>query len=230
MNSPAERRRNGVVLACLTVAIALNAGALALADRATASTRPPLTSATADAPPALLLIAPRAPPAAPPRPAVLGVDKATASPTAFAKRTRVAGGTAIPPRLARPSLAGSEQATLRFFRLGELDDPAQPATEWSLDLAALDELGLDRVAFELLIDDRGEIITCSLATPLELGAEVRQALERRLQETQMRPAVRDGVRVASYRRIELYADAHGAVDPSATGAAPWVLSSALADR
>jgi hypothetical protein len=138
--------------------------------------------------------------------------------------------TAIPAQLARATVAGPEDAALRFFRIGELDEPAEPAAEWNLDIAALDELGLDRVAFELLIGDRGEIIACTLAAPLDLPAEVRQALESRLQQTQMRPAVRDGVRVPSYRRIELFADAgNGPAEPMPLGTR-LILSSALSDR
>jgi hypothetical protein len=230
-DTEARRRRAAVVLACLTIALAFNAGALVLADRAAATPRPALAAPVPDARPAVLLITPRARPE-PPRSSAEGADtdKSTKPTRAPQTRTRIAGATMLPARLAPISQPGSDDVALRFFRLGEIDEPAEPAAEWSLDLAALDELGLDRIAFELLIDDRGAIITCSVAAPLDLPVDVRHALEQRLQETQMRPAVRDGVRVASYRRIELYAEiGGGASDPLPPGA-PLILSSVIADR
>ena len=161
---------------------------------------------------------------------VAHAEKSTAPTRRSTAVARVPVATAIPVQLARATVAGSEDAALRFFRIGELDEPAEPAADWNLDIAALDDLGLDRIAFELLIGDRGEIIACTVAAPLDLPAEVRQALESRLQQTQMRPAVRDGVRVASYRRIEIYADVdNGAVEPMPLGTR-LILSSALSDR
>ncbi len=118
----------------------------------------------------------------------------------------------LPARLADATTASRTDVELRFFRLGEVDEPAEPASDWNVDVATLDRLGIDHVVFEVLVSDRGEIINCELALPLDLQPAVRRGLEKSLRETEMRPAVRQGTRVASYRRIELYVDVSNSLE------------------
>lgn len=99
------------------------------------------------------------------------------------------------PAAARPT---------RFYRLSEVDVPAQPSADWNIDLEALDKLGLTRLAFEVLVDERGVIVSCTILDPPALAADLRAALESRLHETPMTPAWRHDVRVPSVRRIELF--------------------------
>ena len=229
--SPAPRRHRGGLP---TIALALNAAALAVADGASAlrAARGGAGGAASARGPADLAAdhAANAAEGADTRECRHARGEVDGADTALHGRRARARGDGVPVQLARATVVGSEDAALRFYRIGELDEPAEPAADWNLDIAALDDLGLDRIAFELLIGDRGEIIACTVAAPPDLPAEIRQALESRLQQTQMRPAVRDGVRVASYRRIEIYADAdNGAVEPMPLGTR-LILSSALSDR
>jgi hypothetical protein len=93
---------------------------------------------------------------------------------------------------------------VRFYRLREVDSPAQPTEDWNLDIDALDKLGLSRLAFEVLIDERGEIVGCTVLDPPALADDLRNALEERLRHTRMSPATRAGSNVPSVRRIELF--------------------------
>ena len=72
---------------------------------------------------------------------------------------------------------------VRFYRLSEVDSPAEPEGDWALDLDALDALGLDRVAFEVLVSDRGVIVSCVLLDSAGLPPDVRAGLEQRLRST-----------------------------------------------
>ena len=202
-----EVRRLTARTACVLTAFAFNAGALVIADSASGTATPALLPASSRATTALLLVAPRAPAAvASNRPTAAAPVKAIdagarATPGMVAQRA-----SGLPARLADATTASHANAELRFFRLGEVDEPAEPASDWNVDVATFDQLGIDHVIFEVLVSDRGEIINCALALPLDLRPEVRLGLEKRLRETEMRPAVKEGTRVASYRRIELYVD------------------------
>lgn len=202
-----EARRLTARAACVSIAFALNAGAIVIADSASGTAAPALAPAPSRATSTLLLVVPMAPAAVASNRATAAVPVkaidagARASPGAVTQR---AGG--LPARLADATTASRADAELRFFRLGEVDEPAEPASDWNVDVATLDQLGIDYVIFEVLVSDRGEIVNCALALPLDLRPEVRLGLEQRLRETEMRPAVKEGTRVASYRRIELYVD------------------------
>jgi len=95
---------------------------------------------------------------------------------------------------------------IRFYRLSEVDEPAEPAAEWAIDLQSLDALGLGHLAFEVLVSDRGAVVSCAVLNAPGLNDEVRASLESRLMSTNMKPAVRAGLRVASVRHVELYVE------------------------
>lgn len=103
-----------------------------------------------------------------------------------------------------PRTRAPGESPIRFFRFTEVDHPAAPRTEWSIDPEALDKLGLDRLAFEVLVNASGEIIGCTILDPPALADEIRNELEGKLRATPMTPADLDGRRVPSIRRIELY--------------------------
>lgn len=109
-----------------------------------------------------------------------------------------------PEAWARSANERSASAAVRFYTLSEVHTPAAPLDDWNLDIDALDRLGLARLAFELLIDARGEIVECRVIDPPALASEQRADLERHLASTRMTPALRDGRPVASARRIELF--------------------------
>lgn len=102
-----------------------------------------------------------------------------------------------PGPLADPAYA------VRFYSFMEVDSPAFPRSDWNLDVDALEANGISRLVFEVLINDRGEIVECTVLDPTGLRDEVKRSFEQRLSETSMQPAQRAGQLVASMRRIEL---------------------------
>ena len=94
-------------------------------------------------------------------------------------------------------------AQVLFYSFNEVDDPAFPESDWNLDVESLDRIGAQRLVFEVLINDHGTVVGCTVLEPLDLADDVKRELERRLSETSVLPAVRAGQLVASVRRIEL---------------------------
>jgi hypothetical protein len=92
---------------------------------------------------------------------------------------------------------------VRFYGFDEVERPAVPTDDWNLGIDTLDELGVSRVVFEVLVSDQGEVVGCAVMEPSELAEEAKSRLEAQLRETQLQPAVRAGVPVASIRRIEM---------------------------
>jgi hypothetical protein len=111
----------------------------------------------------------------------------------------------VPP--VRPSIAEQEvpgPEPTRFYRFNEVDVPAEPQGDWSLSPEKLLALGLERIAIEVLIDDRGSLVTCHVIDPPAMADELRAPVEQAICATPMRPAIREGRRVPSSRRIELF--------------------------
>ena len=92
---------------------------------------------------------------------------------------------------------------MRFYRSDEVDLPAQPDSDWNLDAVTLAEAGLSALVFDMLIGPQGEVISCTIVGPDVLRAELREALEGRLRQTVLQPALKAGEPVASVRRIEV---------------------------
>lgn len=110
----------------------------------------------------------------------------------------------LPTARTTPSPAGEEPAPqVMFYTFREVDDPAFPETDWNLDVDTLDQIGVQRLVFEVLITDRGEVVGCTVFEPSNLADDVKRGLEKRLSETSVLPALRAGQLVASVRRIEL---------------------------
>ena len=91
----------------------------------------------------------------------------------------------------------------RFYSYAEVDRAAKPEHDWNIDLAALDALGLEQLVFEVFISDTGQAVGCHVLAPTGLPEDSRHALEQRLLETRLTPALRAGQAVASRRRIEM---------------------------
>ena len=157
-----------------------------------------------------------------------------ATPTAAAAR----GLAAVPdaPR-AVPVAAGSPRPTspkartvapstdapqpVLFYAFGEVDNPAYPAADWNVDIDTLDQIGIRRLVFEVLVSDRGEVVGCTVLDPSGLPEDTRRDLEMRLSQTRLLPAERAGRLVASMRRIELVvADDVGDFTAGVVGAEP----------
>ena len=112
-----------------------------------------------------------------------------------------------PPGPLSPTLptANAEGEPMRFYGSGEVDRPAEPApdSDWNLDTAALDVWGVRTLIFDVFISRTGEVIESRIIEPQSLPDEARLALQLRVSETALRPALRDQMPVASVRRIEM---------------------------
>lgn len=104
-----------------------------------------------------------------------------------------------------PAAAAPAQPVV-FYGFRDVDSPAFPVSDWNIDVDALDALGTQRLVFEALVDDRGDIVGCTVIEPANVDDATRRALEQRLSATQLLPALRGGSTVASVRRIELQID------------------------
>lgn len=108
------------------------------------------------------------------------------------------------PAVPKALLATSEADNpARFYRSSEVDRPAAPDSDWNLDTALLDAAGVETLVFEIFIDRSGEVVGCAILEPSTLGAAARHAIEARLSQTLLQPAMRAGIAVASVRRIEV---------------------------
>jgi len=203
----AALRRRGALVVCALGALLVNAAALVAGDAVSGSRLAPTTQPSVSPNRALLLVPTRqtidapssssfAAPSASDLPPAAQLPK---GPPADAPLAWAKGVEASPP---------TEQP-IRFYRFTEVDIPADPRTDWAVEPETLDKLGLQRLSFEVLIDDRGDIVGCTILDPPALADDIRSDLERKLRETTMNPALRAGQRVASVRRIELFLTAEG---------------------
>ena len=193
--------RHTALAACAVLAVMLNAGAIGLATQA--STRwhgvAALAGESTRSPPMLLVAAP-----VPEEPAALTAPPTTESPPA---NPPLAPHQSPPPQptartVAIPETAEPPQQVL-FYTYREVDTPAFPESDWNLDVGVLDEIGVQRLVFEVLVSDHGQVVGCTVLQPVDLPDEVKRSLEKRLSETSLLPALRAGQLVASVRRIEL---------------------------
>ncbi len=109
----------------------------------------------------------------------------------------------------RPASGPDTPARRPFYDHHEVDIPAEPVEDWNLEPAALDRLAIARIVFTIFVGSDGRALHCSVDAPEQLAADVRRELAQRLCETELRPARRGGVAVASRRRIELFTGEHG---------------------
>jgi len=197
----ALRRRRGALVACALGALLVNAAALVASDMASSSRSAPPTKPIVSPNRALLLVPARR---------AIGTTTTSAQAADSILRSPPSPPTAANPPADAPlawakgiEVRAPAEQPIRFYRFPEVDRPADPQPDWDIDPEALDKLGLRRLAFEVLINDRGEIVGCTILDPPALADDIRNDLEARLQATPMNPAVRGGQRVASVRRIEL---------------------------
>ncbi len=102
------------------------------------------------------------------------------------------------------SSASIKESATHFFGYDEVETPARPDTDWNLDASALDALGIERLVFDVFINDAGEVIACTFKEPASLNSDEKEAISARLRMTALTPAVRAGRAVASFRTIDLF--------------------------
>jgi hypothetical protein len=191
-------RRPPHLAACAALAVALNAGAIGIAASAS-SARPSVAVSKGDDKPLgpMTLVATHDEPTVP-------ASTFNATPNGATPHA------ATPPKLAKRPAANTAPASSQltsqpvvFYTFHEVDKPAFPESDWNLDVESLDAIGVQRLAFEVLISDRGDIVGCTVLAPDDLTDEVKHGLEQRLSATRLLPAERRGQFVASVRRIDL---------------------------
>jgi hypothetical protein len=194
--------RFAALSACTVLAVIVNAAAIDIASKA--GSRSPGVAALATEKPqrAVMVLV-----SAPDEPASPGVTRDVGTPSTPAE-TPLRPPTHVPTYLSSarttPAPANTEPPPpVLFYPFREVDSPAFPPDDWNLDVESLDEIGVQRLVFEVLVSDRGEIVGCTVLDPPDLADGVKRSLEKRLSETPLLPALRAGQLVASARRIEL---------------------------
>ena len=203
---PRDPRRTALAL-CVVLAALLNLGGLGLASQMAAADIPTASHSMA---PVLrtrvVMLTPDPQPAATrpaPRPLDALPDVAARPTPATVRREPTL------PELAAESTdepviePQGDERPLRLYAFDEVDIAAAPVDDWALDIATLDEAGVSRLVFELLVDERGGVIGCTVLDPTGLDDTRRQQIEQQLAATELSPAVRSGRFVASARRIVL---------------------------
>ena len=187
------RARQTALAVCIVLAILLNAVAVSAVAGLSLRWHSGLTHRAAR--PFTMTLVPAAVPAAQ---VARGLASASAA-RALPSRQPAAGSSRAGP----PTQPGDLPTEVRFYTFSEVDSPAAPVSDWNIDVADLDEIGVHRLVFEVLVSDHGEIVLCTVLDPVGLDDEVRHRLEQRLSATNLEPALRARRLVASVRRIEL---------------------------
>ena len=192
--------RSGALAACAVLAVILNASAIGMASKA-ALYSPGVAALATESPHRVAMVLVSAPPG---EPAATGVTRDAGTPATASKKppqspTRLRAA----PRTT-PNIADAESPhPVLFYTFREVDSPAFPPDDWNLDVESLDKIGVQRLVFEVLVSDRGNVVGCTVLEPSDLSDDMKRSLEKRLSETPLLPASRAGQLVASVRHIEL---------------------------
>jgi|GEM_PF-6803864 len=90
-----------------------------------------------------------------------------------------------------------------YYESHEVDIPAEPLPDWEVDVDQLMTSGVRRLSFAVWVDERGIARKCKVLNMDPVGVLKPEAIAVRLCQTNLTPAVRRGVKVASVRHIEL---------------------------
>ena len=195
---PASGARSAAIMASVVLAVLLNAGAVGVAA-SLSSHGDDSAGHAVEAPRRSTLVWLSAHTTAP-APEVTHVADVPAQ--ALGRTRQPPPGTRT-PRADAPDPLVEPAYPVRFYTFMEVDSPAYPRSDWNLDVDALEAVGISRLVFEVLVNDRGEVVECTVLDPTGLPDDARRGLEQRLRETNLQPAQRAGQLVASMRRIEL---------------------------
>jgi hypothetical protein len=95
------------------------------------------------------------------------------------------------------------ESPIPYYNFPDVDTPAEPESDWNLDAATLDGLGLKTLVFDVYISHTGEVVGLTILQPEGLDDAARTRLQQRMSLTTVQPAVREGRAVNSVRRIRL---------------------------
>ncbi|MBW8828021.1 MAG: hypothetical protein JF606_01055 [Burkholderiales bacterium] len=108
-----------------------------------------------------------------------------------------------PSNLADNTISTDPSLRARYYESHEVDIPAAPLPDWEVDADQLVTSGVRRLSFAVWVDERGVARKCKVLIMDPVGALKPEAIAARLCTTNLMPAVRRGVKVASVRHIEL---------------------------
>lgn len=102
------------------------------------------------------------------------------------------------------STIGADGTTPReYFDVSDVDEPASPVPDWSLDPAFLVRNGVRSLKIDVLISDAGRPERCTVTSMVPARQSLVSVIERQLCRTHLTPALRRGVAVPSIRHIEI---------------------------
>ena len=107
------------------------------------------------------------------------------------------------PRPVAVDATRTEPTMRRYFDVAEVDEPASPQPDWQLDIEQLVASGVRSLNFEVFVTEGGVAERCSILQMNPPNALPSPAVAARLCSTRLTPAKRQGLPVASVRRIEL---------------------------
>ena len=206
--APTSRRTPGLA-ACAALAVVLNAGAIGIATNLSSARPSVVVSKSEDKRVGtMMLVAAHNEPTVP-------ASAVNAAPSDAASRTSTAPKLAKVPtaNMAPTAVTQLPPRPVVFYSFREVDKPAFPESDWNLDVESLDAIAVQRLVFEVLISDRGEVVGSTVLAPTDLSDDVKRGLEQRLSATRLLPAEREGQLVASMRRIDLAVGAFPPVAP-----------------
>jgi len=197
--------QSAAAVACATLAVILNAGAIGMANQATSNWTSAIMRASENPQRMAMVLV-----SAPIEPVAPSVAPNTNAPV-IPSLTAPARPPTQPPtaRTTTPATPLESSQPVLFYTFRQVERPAFPVSDWNLDIDTLDEIGVQRLVFEVLVSDRGKVVGCTVLEPSDLADEAKRSLEKRMSETALLPAQRAGQLVASVRRIELLVAAAG---------------------
>ena len=194
--------RSRTLAACAVLAVILNACAIGLAAEASSLRWNGVVASASEKPRLVAVVLVAAPETAATLPSI-SHDAAPAVNNHPPSTQRHVPASLPSARIPQSHAAAEPVQQVMFYAFREVDSPASPETDWNLDVETLDQIGVQRLVFEVLISDRGDVVGCTVLEPSDLTDDVKRDLEKLLSQTRVRPALRTGQLVASVRRIEL---------------------------
>lgn len=109
-------------------------------------------------------------------------------------------------RQAAPAVSQSpkrDNQGVRYYEVSEVDTPATPQPDWSIDAEGLAVAGVQRLIAHVYVGSDGVPRKCSIVAMEPALRDTWPAVETALCRTRLLPAMRRGAAVANVRRIEL---------------------------
>lgn len=101
--------------------------------------------------------------------------------------------------------AGNEGDEI-FWAREDLDIPAIPVSEPEIDVGRITAAGLEHLVLDVWISRTGTVLRVDVREPASTSPRLQvfvDAVVESVKSVEFEPALRNGVRVASYKRLEL---------------------------